>query len=58
MVQVCESIKIHYQVSKKKKKKEFVTLIVCKNVIKNFVVITLFLKELIVLLKKAKYNFI
>ena len=42
----------------KRKKKEFVTLIVCKNVIKNFVAITLLLKELIVLLKKAKYNFI
>ena len=56
MMQVCESIKIRYLVSKKKK--EFVTLIVCKNFIKNFVTITLLLKELIVLLKKAKYNFI
>ena len=47
-MQVCESIRIRYLVLKKKK---FTTLIICKNVVKNFVAITLLLKEWIVLLK-------
>ena len=34
------------------------TLVVCKNVVENFVAIALLIKELMVLLRRAKYNFI
>ena len=37
---------------------EFSILIVCKNIVENFVTIALLLKELIILLKGAKCNFI
>ena len=37
---------------------EFSILIVCKNIVENFVTIALLLKELMILLKGAKCNFI
>ena len=37
---------------------EFVTSTVCNNVVKKFVAIALLLKELMILLKGAKCNFI
>ena len=37
---------------------EFSILIVCQNIVENFVVIALLLKELMILLKGAKCNFI
>ena len=34
------------------------TLVVCKNVVENFVAITLLVKGLMILLRRAKCNFI
>ena len=39
-------------------KLEFATLTICKNIEEKFVIITILLKESMILLKGQKYNFI